>query len=135
MTERPLRAAGGCLCGGVRYEIRGELRPVLACHCTQCARTSGHYVSATECRTEDFSLVEAGTLLWYQSSEAAERGFCRTCGGNLFWRMMGGDGISVMAGTLDRPTFLKTVEHIHVASKSDYYEIADGLPRQQDWEA
>lgn len=41
---------GGCPCGGVRYEVRGPLRDVIACHCTQCRRTSGHFVAATACR-------------------------------------------------------------------------------------
>src|SRR5215203_5819518 len=27
-----VRATGACLCGGVRYIVRGALRPVLACH-------------------------------------------------------------------------------------------------------
>ena len=38
---------GGCLCGGVRYAIRGELRGVIACHCAQCRRTSGHHSAMT----------------------------------------------------------------------------------------
>lgn len=33
--------AGGCQCGQVRYEVRGKLRDVIACHCVQCRRTSG----------------------------------------------------------------------------------------------
>ena len=37
--------------------------------------------------------------------------------------------IDIWAGTLDVPTGLKLVRHIYVASKSDYYEIEDGLPR------
>ena len=39
---------GGCLCGAVTYELAGELRPVVACHCNQCRKTSGHYVAATQ---------------------------------------------------------------------------------------
>lgn len=34
-----------------------------------------------------------------------------------------------MAGTLDVPTNLQAVEHIHVDSASDYYTLDDGLPR------
>ena len=38
-----VRAAGGCECGAVRYEVRGPLREVIDCHCGQCRRTHGHF--------------------------------------------------------------------------------------------
>ena len=43
---------GGCLCGAVRYEAQGPLRPVVACHCDMCRRTSGHFAAATAVRRE-----------------------------------------------------------------------------------
>ena len=135
MLDKTLRAAGGCLCGGVRYQISGRLREVIACHCSQCARTSGNFVAATNCDRADLTLTTSETLRWFRSSGVAERGFCGHCGGNLFWRPIHGDYVSVMAGTLDAPTGLRTVEHIYVGSKSDYYEITDGLPQQDTWVA
>ena len=124
---------GGCLCGGVRYRIRGALRGVIACHCTQCRKTSGHHVAMTNVRSVNLSLTSSDTLSWYRSSEAAERGFCRVCGGNLFWRLTGSDAISITAGTLDTPTNLTLTEHIFVADKSDYYQINDDLPKKNQW--
>lgn len=124
---------GGCLCGGVRYAIDGTLRPVSACHCAQCRRWSGNFVAATQARSADLSLTAADTLAWYRSSEDAERGFCARCGGNLFWRRVGGTQISIMAGTLDPPTGLRTTQHIFVADKSDYYEIEDDAPQHAAW--
>ncbi|MDP6764861.1 MAG: GFA family protein, partial [SAR324 cluster bacterium] len=32
-----------CLCRGIRFKIRGELRPVIYCHCSQCLKTHGHF--------------------------------------------------------------------------------------------
>jgi hypothetical protein len=124
---------GGCLCGGVRYVIDGELREVIACHCSQCRRTSGHFVAATNAPRSALRLECADTLRWYRSSPAAERGFCGTCGGNLFWRPSEGELVSIMAGTLDTPTELKISAHIFVADKSDYYEINDDVPMKQGW--
>jgi hypothetical protein len=49
----------------------------------------------------------------------------------LFWRTIGGDTTSIMAGTLDTPTGLAIEEHIFVAAKSDYYALTDGLPQHQ----
>jgi hypothetical protein len=130
-----IRASGACLCGGVRYRVRGALRPILACHCSQCARTSGNFVAMTSCAPDELELVAEETLAWYRSSDAAERGFCRVCGGNLFWKPSDGSHVSITAGTLDPPTGLGIAEHIFVGSKSDYYEITDGLPQKREWQA
>ncbi len=120
---------GGCLCGGVRYEVAGPLRDVIACHCSQCRRTSGHFVAATRAANDALKLLAEQTLTWYRSSESAERGFCCRCGANLFWRPIGGTTTSIFAGTLDTPTHLRIARHIFVADKSDYYTIADGVPQ------
>ena len=128
-------ARGGCLCGGVRYEVSGALRDVVACHCSQCRQTSGHFVAATQVPSVRLRLTESATLRWYRSSAAAERGFCARCGGNLFWRETapGSTTTSIMAGTLETPTGLRLVQHIFAAHKSDYYDIADGAPQSAQW--
>jgi hypothetical protein len=117
----------------VRYRIRGELRGILACHCSQCRRTSGHYAAMTSAPSANIELTASDSLVWYRSSDTAERGFCGRCGGNLFWKQGGRDAISITAGTLDSPTGLKVEQHIFVADKSDYYTIDDGLPMKQRW--
>lgn len=121
--------SGGCECGAVRYEMKGSVRKVVYCHCSQCRRTSGHFVAATACAREDLSLSEDSGLNWYRSSSFAERGFCRHCGSSLFYRTDDGNCISVMAGTVDTPTGLVCREHIHLDDASDYYAIDDGLPQ------
>lgn len=132
--QQKLISSGGCLCGGVRYTVRGPLRDVIACHCSQCRRTSGHFVAATGAESDRIAFEKDETLAWFASSTQAERGFCRRCGGNLFWRPRGGvrGWTSIMAGTLDPPTQLKLKQHIFVADKSDYYEITDGVPQRAD---
>lgn len=115
---------GGCLCGAVRYSVRGPLRPVVACHCTQCRKSSGHYVAATQAAADDIEIA-GETLRWFRSSEVAERGFCAACGSNLFWRRFGDPRISIMAGTLDGATGLKMDRQIHAESAGDYYALPD----------
>lgn len=128
MTEGVPTRSGGCLCGGVRYEVRGNMRPIVFCHCSQCRRTSGHFVAASACAIQDLSIQRDDTLRWYRSSAHAERGFCSRCGGNLFWRPDSGVHVSIMAGTIDVPTELSAIAHIHTSDASDYHSIADGLP-------
>jgi len=122
---------GSCLCGAVRYAVSGELRPVIACHCTQCRKTSGHHVAATSAPRD--SVAISGEVAWYASSDSARRGFCPTCGSNLFWDGAGAN-LSIFAGTLDGATGLNIAGHIYCADKGDYYEIADGLPQAQGYD-
>jgi hypothetical protein len=126
-------ATGGCLCGAVRYEVRGPLRDVLICHCDECRRWHGHVSASTASQRQDLVLLEEGGLSWVQSpaSDAnARRGFCRECGSSLFWDAPGRETISIAAGTLDGPTGLKVESHWFVSQAGDYYELpADGLPR------
>ncbi len=130
MTRHPGKAVhrGQCLCGAVTYRVHGPLRPVVACHCGQCQRTSGHFVAATQAYRGDLSIEGKERIAWYESSPGIRRAFCAACGSQLFWDKSQQETISIFAGSLDKPTGLKLVEHIFVADKADYYEITDGLP-------
>ena len=124
---------GSCLCGDVQYEVSGALRPSVACHCTQCRKTSGHYWSATQTPTENLKVTTETGLKWFRSSDSARRGFCQNCGSSLFWELDGEGATSIGTGTLDGATGLSTEMHIYVADKGDYYNISGDLPQlEQD---
>ena len=123
-------ARGHCLCGAVQFEVRGPLRSVIYCHCSFCRRSTGHIVAATACARADLFVLLEASVKWYQSSAIARRGFCETCGSQLFWDPVGTDRMCIMAGAIDAPTGLTAAEHIFVSSKGDYYEICDGLPQK-----
>lgn len=114
---------GSCLCGGVKYSINGPVRNVVNCFCSQCRKTSGHHVAATKVIKETLTLENEQSLKWYECLPGIHRGFCSTCGGNLFWDKGIDNQISIMAGTLDPPTHLKTVGNIFTEDASDYCEI------------
>jgi hypothetical protein len=126
------RATGACLCGGVRIEIRGDLRPVIACHCDECRRWSGGFWSATAAREADLTIRESGSLRWYRSSDKARRGYCADCGTSLFWKHDERSYLAIAAGALDKPTGLTLAAHIFMAEAGDYYRICDNLPSSQD---
>ncbi|RUP00626.1 GFA family protein [Hyphomicrobium sp.] len=129
----PVHRTGSCLCRSVSYEVTGDLDAIDACHCSMCAKTSGNYAAMARCASADVKILNDETLRWYRSSDTSERGFCARCGGNLFWRNVGGNETYVTAGTLDPPTGLKIKAHIFATSKSDYYDITDGLPQKHEW--
>ena len=128
-------ATGRCLCGAVRYEVRGPLRDVLICHCEECRRWHGHVSASTAARREDLVLLEARGLRWIQSPHSdagARRAFCGECGSSLFWDPPRRATISIAAGTLDDAIGLRVASHWYVSQAGDYYEIPeDGLPRHE----
>lgn len=121
--------SGHCLCGAVRFSTSGKLRDVIACHCSQCRRQTGHFYAATNVQDSGLSVEGGENVTWYRASDTARRGFCRTCGSALFWKGDGSDYTSIMAGTFDQPTGLRIGVHIFCADKGDYYEIDDGVPQ------
>ncbi len=72
-------------------------------------------------------------ITWYEGSPEARRGFCSQCGSALFWRRVGGDSVSILAGAFDKPSGLEGLSHIFVEQKGDYYGIDDGLPQNSRW--
>jgi hypothetical protein len=117
---------GSCLCGAVKYEVTGPLDEVIACHCTQCRKQTGNYMSSTATKKENLKLIADRALRWFQSSDKAKRGFCGECGSVLFWQGDGRDYISIAVGSLDGPTGLKLAGHIYCEDAGDYYEISGG---------
>ena len=120
---------GSCLCGAVTFRISGEMRDVLACHCQQCRKTSGHYWAATSVRDTALEMTRKGGLAWFRASDTAQRGFCNLCGSTLFWKPDNADRTAVSADALDGATGLELSQHVFVADKGDYYALSDGKPQ------
>ncbi len=120
MTDHTLHS-GSCLCGGVTFTAAGPMRDVIACHCGQCRKTSGHYWAATSVAHDRFRLIGSQTLGWYQPSVTARRGFCKNCGASLFWQPEGEARIALAPGAIDGATGLTTSSHIFTEDAGDYY--------------
>ena len=120
---------GSCLCGAVRFEVSSALPSANACHCTICRKQSGHFFASTAVPRAAVTIHGGDAITWYRSSDKVRRGFCSTCGSPLFWDKDGKDWIGIAMGAFAPPTATRITEHIFVADKGDYYDIADGLPQ------
>jgi hypothetical protein len=129
LTDKPTITTGGCLCGEVRYEVRGPLRGIVNCHCSMCQRLHGNFGPHTKARKVNISITKDAGLAWFASSTIARRGFCDRCGSSLFWDPFELDATGIIAGSLDGRPGLSTIGHIFVGEKSDFYEITDKLPQ------
>ncbi len=123
--------SGSCLCGAVRFDVRGTLPPPDGCHCQACRKTSGHFFTSTDVPRDHVTVQGEQHLTWFQSSEKVRRGFCSTCGASLFWDPIHHDWIGVAMGAFDTPTETQLGIHVFVREKGDYYTITDGLPQNE----
>ena len=112
-----------CLCGGIKIKVKGKLRHVINCHCSQCMKTHGNYAAYTACPKENVTFIKKRTLKWYFSSKIAKRGFCSICGASIFYKRIKSKNISIAAGVFEYPTKMKTVSNIFTKGKLDYYTL------------
>jgi len=129
---------GSCLCGGVAFEIDGELTPIQLCHAARCRKATGAAYAPE-------LLAEALHLRWSRGTElvrhyrapilreppAYVRAFCGTCGSPLPAAIEGTPYVNVNAGVLDDDPGTRPFRHAFVAQKACWHEISDQLPRHQ----
>ena len=96
---------GGCLCGGVRYEITQPLTTASYCHCTRCQRRSGTAASANaEVPPGALRIVSGEELVkaWTPPGQGWDKCFCSACGGALWSQSRDDpDKRGIRLGTLD----------------------------------
>ena len=103
---------GGCLCGGVRYEISGELSEICFCHCQMCRRLHGTpFGSYAAVHPQQRRYTSGEELITrYQSSAEAVRIFCSRCGSKLaFENSETPDEIWITVGTFDDDPGIHTI--------------------------
>jgi hypothetical protein len=124
---------GGCLCGGVRFEVTLPFRRANHCHCSRCRKHSGTF-GLTQGRVprEGFRLLQGEELIRvYRPDDGAVKAFCTVCGSSLFgawWPE--GDEISIRLGSLDGDPGIRPQYRSWAASKAPWDVLPDdGLPR------
>lgn len=113
---------GQCLCGAVRFSAQDVRRKTGACHCGQCRRwASGPYcaVPAGSVRFEG-----EDSLGRYRSSGWAERGFCKSCGSSLFYRMVEDDRYMMAVGSFDDQSRFELAFQVFIDEKPGFYSFA-----------
>lgn len=123
---------GSCLCGGIRYEIHGEIGPILLCHCQRCRKANGTaYASNAPIKVSDFRITQGEHLLKkYTSTPTTTRCFCSECAAPIISiKADTPDLYRLRIGTLDTPLTQRPTQHIFVGSKAEWENICDDLPQ------
>lgn len=121
MADAP-ELTGRCLCGAVRMTARHVQDRVGACHCGMCQKWGGGPLLTIEC---DVRFDGGDDIAVYDSSEWAERGFCRKCGSHLFYHLKASARFEVPVGLLERADGLVFDEQIFIEEKPAFYSFAE----------
>lgn len=127
-----MTVTGRCLCGAVRFRAEGVETEHHACHCGMCRRWSGGPLFATPVAFITFE--GEANVARYDSSDWAQRGFCKTCGTNLFYYFKPADKYIVSVGAFDDPKAFRLVGEIYIDHKPEGYAFAGDLPKQTEAE-
>jgi hypothetical protein len=117
--------SGSCLCGATGLEAKKIAQNVGACHCGMCRKWGGGPLIAVDCGTE-VTLNGAEDITVFDSSEWAERGFCKKCGTHLFYRLKGSLQYIVPVGLINLDDDKFVFDHqIFIDEKPSYYHFGN----------
>lgn len=128
--------AGGCLCGGVRYEYHGEISEISLCHCSQCRQVTGSaFIAVSPVETDKFKITAGAELLkTYRTIPIKARVFCSQCGSPLYSARDDMPKVKrLRTGTIETPFTCDNIYHIFVKSKAPWYEITDDHPQYAEF--
>jgi hypothetical protein len=115
---------GSCLCGAVTISANTMSNKVEACHCTMCQKWTGGPLMVVDCGV-DVSIQGEENVTVFNSSEWAERGFCKKCGSNLFYRLRQDNKYLFPVGLFDGAEGLIFDRQIFIDEKPEYYCFAN----------
>ena len=124
--------SGRCLCGAVRFTAETVETHFHACHCGMCRRWGGGpslSANADKVRFEGEENIQR-----YQSSDWAERGFCRKCGTGLFYFFKPASQYMLSVGLFDEPKDFVLAEEIFIDHKPGFYDFAGEHPKKTEAE-
>jgi hypothetical protein len=123
---------GSCLCGDIRYEIRGTIPGLYQCHCSLCRKVTGSVAyTAFMVPAKDFSWrTKDRKIRHFQRPTGFRNDFCERCGSPVPFAMEAEGLAYIPAGSVDGALLgTRVTNHIFVASKADWDEIGGNAPR------
>lgn len=122
--------AGSCLCGAVRYTVRGPLAGIGHCHCMRCRKAhSAAFGTFAVVPTDAFAWQHGAVhLRRFGGSSDSALSFCSRCGTTLTGTAPSGL-VAVTVATLDVDPVARPTLHASVATRAPWYEVTDDVPQ------
>ena len=135
-----LEHAGGCLCGAVRYRIRGDPARYSVCHCRYCQRRTGSAFGLAVIFNKDQVEVSGTTTAFEHRSDESGRWlkvhFCPRCGTTVVETTEKSPGtIIVQGGTFDNPDAFTPGQHIWARSAQHWVPLGDIARHEKSYTA
>lgn len=128
MLEDGKQYQGGCLCAGIRYEVRGPSLFEAQCCCRDCqlATGTGHTTIVGVLKSQLKVLGEPKVFTNVgESGGTVSRHFCGDCGGRLYTSgSLPGEVVMIQAGSLDEPDVV-TPENVIYAKDAVAWDVFD----------
>ena len=128
------RAKGNCLCGSVKLTFTYVNDFFYACHCSMCRRWSSGPALTVD-TGEDLTIEGEEFISVYDSSKWGERGFCKKCGTNLFYRLKETGFTNVSLGLLENGDHLEFKSQIFIDKKPVQYSFCEKTEEMTEAEA
>ncbi|WP_052248925.1 GFA family protein [Leisingera sp. ANG-Vp] len=123
------KLSGRCQCGAISWETDGPVLWAGHCHCDSCRRASSAAFTSFFGVPRD-GVAWTGTPAVNRSSAAVERGFCPSCGAQVFYRSTRWPAEThLFAATLDDLAQFEPQAHFHWAERVAWTQVSDGLPK------
>lgn len=116
---------GRCLCKAVGIHATVEPLEMEACHCNMCRRWGGGPLLAVHCDPAKLQWEGEEHISIYDSSEWAQRGFCKQCGTHLFYRLKDISQYAIPAGLFDAMESFTFTNQVFIDQKPANYTFAN----------
>ena len=123
MTDQ-IELNGQCLCSAISIHAKTASPNVGACHCSMCRKWGGGPLLATDCGNEVHFEGEQNISV-YNSSDWAERGFCKQCGSHIFYRLKQTGQFIMPVGLFDQNEKLVFDHQVFIEEKPHYYAFSN----------
>jgi hypothetical protein len=127
---------GGCLCGEIYFEITGEIKNIIYCHCSKCRKAQGSAFATNGNLEEKYFNIIRGEdkLTEYNTGQGQYKYFCKNCGSPIMSKNNSKLGVvRFRLGTIETEIKEKPEAHIFVSSKANWEEINDELPKYNSY--
>ncbi|GLS92040.1 hypothetical protein GCM10007916_31100 [Psychromonas marina] len=124
---------GSCNCESVKFQISGDIKKTLNCHCKLCRKMNGAVFSTyAVVLTSDFSLL-TGKLNSFKVSESATKHFCGKCGTPIYNTNPKFAGLNILHfGSLDLSPELVPDVNIYCESEITWAKSLNTIPSLQN---